>query len=69
MASCPSISDVDTDANKLNCHIVEGVGSICFAPFDRDLLTRTRAKMPVQSHRRPDIYYKSDAPTKLRSAI
>jgi predicted amidohydrolase len=32
-------------------------GSICFAVFDRAFLTKTRAGMPVESHRRPDIYY------------
>ena len=37
-------------------------GSICFAVFDRAFLLKTRAGMPVESHRRPDIYY---PPSKL----
>lgn len=43
----------------LNCVVVEGAGSVCFAPYDRDLLLRTRGNMPVQTHRRPDVYYKT----------
>jgi hypothetical protein len=41
----------------LNCFVVKGAGSVCFAPYDRHLLLRTRENMPVQTHRRPDIYY------------
>jgi hypothetical protein len=39
--------------------------SICYAVFDRALLLRTRESMPVQTHRRPDIYY---APTTAAAA-
>ena len=34
-------------------------GTICFAVFDRALLLKTRAGMPVESHRRSDLYYPS----------
>ena len=60
VASCPSIESMGTDAKeeKCSCTIVEGVGSICFAAFDREVLLKTRERMPVQLHRRPDVYYK-----------
>jgi len=31
-------------------------GALCFAPFDKELLLKTKSDMPVTSHRRPDIY-------------
>ena len=34
-------------------------GTICFAVFDRTLLLKTRTGMPVESHRRSDLYYPS----------
>jgi hypothetical protein len=49
---------VGVEGGGLNCVVLDGVGSVCFAPYDRDLLSRTRGNMPVQTHRRPDIYCK-----------
>lgn len=67
VASCPSIIELKAEGQGeggvgkevvgLNCHVLEGVGSICVAPFEREVLNKTRESMPVQSHRRPDIYY------------
>ena len=37
-------------------------GTVIFGFFDRALLQKTRGSMPVESHRRPDVYY---PPSKL----
>ena len=34
-------------------------GTVLFATFDRAVLMKTRTNMPVESHRRPDLYYPS----------
>ena len=57
MYICIYVEGVEGRGGGLNCVVLDGVGSVCFAPYDRDLLLRTRGNMPVQTHRRPDIYY------------
>ena len=59
VSSCRSIVGSDEVVNIANSIDLEDTGSICLAPFDKDFLLGIRQKMPVQSHRRPDIYYKN----------
>ena len=59
LSSCPSVESTDqriTETGDDFLYVADS-GSICFANFDPELLKETRAKMPVRSHRRPDIYY------------
>lgn len=58
VSSCRSIMDTEGTDN-INNFDLEGAGSVCLAPFDREFLLGIRQKMPVQTHRRPDIYYKN----------
>lgn len=59
IASCPSIESLDGHKNEIMGDFIDidDIGSICFAPFNREILLETRKKMPVRSHRRPDVYY------------
>jgi hypothetical protein len=58
VGSCRAFDSPGGPSDELGCIEVEGAGSICLAPFERDVLKRIRESMPVQSHRRSDIYYR-----------
>jgi predicted amidohydrolase len=71
IARCPNIDDAPalTTATggataEAEATVKKGLGSICYATFDRKILGQIRGSMPVHSHRRRDVYYSKDTECK-----